>query len=177
MLYVELACRLSLAGVLLLASFAKARTLSESRYMVAVVLKDVLRFQSQYLARSGIFLVIVAEGGSGILLVIPGPLIPFGYLAAIVMLGIFTGLAVVSVRKGDKIPCACFGGNVTALSLRHVSRNTSLLALGIAGLLMHFQLAYQSLALAGIVISVGVACLITLLAVHFDDIVEIFVDG
>ena len=74
------------------------------------------------------------EIGLGALLIVrtPGTV---AVVAALVLLGAFTGLLVVRLVQGRHPPCACFGAwSATPLGWGHVVRNVAFMALGVVAL-------------------------------------------
>lgn len=80
--------------------------------------------------------VVFAEFASCTLLLMPHRLLPAAGLGlAALLLTVFTAVIAVTVRRGGRTPCRCFGASATPLGPRHLVRNTALAALAVIGAL------------------------------------------
>ncbi|MFC0112006.1 MauE/DoxX family redox-associated membrane protein [Kibdelosporangium aridum] len=95
-----------------------------------------------------------------------------GFAGAAALLMVFTGAIVISLRRGDRTPCRCFGAGATPLGWPHVMRNAVLLivaGVGLAGA------AAGGAPQPGAALVSGVAGgAFGLLLVRFDDLVDLF---
>ncbi|HET7012671.1 MAG TPA: MauE/DoxX family redox-associated membrane protein [Streptosporangiaceae bacterium] len=74
-----------------------------------------------------------AELGSAVLLAVPPTLI-WGYAAALTLLAAMTATAAMAVKRGRRVRCRCFGLAEESIGASTLTRNTVLVAAGLAGL-------------------------------------------
>ncbi len=95
------------------------------------------------------------------------------FLSAVVLLAAFTGALTLSLRRGDRMPCRCFGATSAPLGAAHVVRNAVLLLVAATG-----AAAAVTEPAGGRPAGLGVAAaagLVTgVLAVLADDIIDLF---
>jgi hypothetical protein len=93
--------------------------------------------------------------------------------ASTLLLLAFTGAIVVTLRRGDRRPCRCFGAGTVPLGRGHVIRNLVLLVVALAGLV---AAAGQpgTAGLAGALVAAVSGLVAGLLITRFDDLVELF---
>nr|WP_277989475.1 MauE/DoxX family redox-associated membrane protein [Corallococcus sp. NCSPR001] len=129
---VNLACRLMLSLVFVVAAFGKARgrkpfedfiqTLGNFGLPPSLVGSPLAAF------------LILAEAASAVLLLLN---VAAGYALALALLGSFTlGIAWV-LRRGGKVACRCFGASNTPVGAAHLVRNVLLLAVTAVGAVSH----------------------------------------
>ena len=174
MSYVALALRLALAGVFIVSGIAKLRALLDTVEMWRSLLRQA-RFP-QPLAVPASWALIAVEALTGVALLIGGPVSLPALAVAGLMLLAFTGLAVISARSDLDLRCACFGRATARLGWRHVWRNLVLLAIGVAGIVVHMEAVPIAAEIGGIVVAASVAVVVTMLAAFYDDIVDLVVD-
>ncbi|MFD9479822.1 MauE/DoxX family redox-associated membrane protein [Streptomyces nojiriensis] len=172
----ELALRLSLAGVFLVSGISKARAIGDSVEMWATLRK---RFWPgvRNLDRGLAWALVTVETVTGIALLVPGRLAVLGTAAATALMAAFTAVAIISALSLLQVKCACFGSAKSELGWRHVWRNLVLLSIAVGALVMTGADAYGSLATDGIVIAVAAALTVTALAAFFDQIAHILRDN
>jgi hypothetical protein len=163
--------RLSLAGVFVVSAGAKALSWRETVQVVGAIRRGV-RIGFERADRLGTWILIGVELASGTALLFGGRLARPGYTAVSALLAGFTLLALWSIRHDRRLPCACFGRPRTALGWRHVGRNAVLLAMSGAGLLLTGS-PYRSLDAGGVVTCAVAALVVTVLVIHYDDIIDI----
>ncbi|GAB3933752.1 methylamine utilization protein MauE [Kribbella albertanoniae] len=96
-----------------------------------------------------------------------------GFLLAVLLLLAFTAAIVVTLRRGIRKPCKCFGAATTPLGRAHVVRNVLLLAAAVAGLVAGAT-STASAEPAGVAIAAVAGLVGGLLVTRFDDLVELF---
>ncbi|TDC62948.1 methylamine utilization protein MauE [Actinomadura sp. GC306] len=76
---------------------------------------------------------VAAEGAVAAALLFP-PLVPAGFVAAAVLLAVFTAAVASMIRRRVRIPCRCFGAGRRPPGPPHIARNLALLAAAVTGL-------------------------------------------
>lgn len=175
MLYVALALRLALAGVFVVSGLAKLRAFADTVAMWQSVL-GLIRITGSALTRPAAVLLIVVELLAGVMLLLGGSVTIPAFGLAIAMLLAFTILAVVSARSAVDVRCACFGRATAKLGWRHVWRNLTLLALGGGGIAIAGYVQPGHWQLGGIAVAAATAVIVTMIAVFYDDIVDLISD-
>lgn len=90
---------------------------------------------SARLTRLAAITVAAAEVAVVVLVAIPLPVSAFtGYVITVAMLSAFTVGIAMSLRRGDRTPCGCFGRSAVPLGGRHIVRNLLLIAIAATGL-------------------------------------------
>ncbi|SED36361.1 Methylamine utilisation protein MauE [Streptomyces sp. 2224.1] len=118
--------------------------------------------------------VVLAEFTSCTLLLMPHRLLPAAGLGlAALLLTVFTAAIAVTVRRGSRTPCRCFGASTTPLGPRHLIRNTVLAALAVLGALWTVGAGYPT-ALSRSVVPAGLGLLLGGLVTVLDDLVALF---
>ncbi|MEV0405100.1 MauE/DoxX family redox-associated membrane protein [Actinoallomurus sp. NPDC050550] len=169
MLYVSLACRLTLAAVMTLAAVAKLR----SPGVFAASLKG-FDFIPARLRRPLAVLVPAAELLIALLLALPAT-VTAGFLAAALFCCGLTAVPTLVVARGKKVKCACFGASEVPMSGWHIARNAVLLAA--AGLGSYVAISVGDGVpgqVPGIALAVVSAGVLTALTVFVDDIAALF---
>jgi hypothetical protein len=133
MRYAEIACRLCLLTVFALALAGKVSgreafaAFTRSLRAMAVLPEPAVAPA----ARAS----VVAEALVVVLLAIPARYpAAAGFAVAVGVLAVFTAAILRSVRRGNSVPCRCFGASSTPLGTRHVVRNIVLIAVALTGL-------------------------------------------
>ncbi|MEU4357528.1 MauE/DoxX family redox-associated membrane protein [Streptomyces virginiae] len=172
----ELALRLSLAGVFLVSGISKGRAIDDSVEMWATLRKR-FRPQGRILDRGLAWALVSIETVTGVALLVPGPVAMLGTAVAAPLMAAFTVVAIISALSLLDVKCACFGSAKAELGWRHVWRNLVLLTIAVGALVTAGADADGSLAMDGIVIAVAAALTVTALAAFFDQIAHILRDN
>jgi len=124
-------CQVLLAAVFAAAVFGKAR----SRTAFASFTRDLPRFGlpgGSAAAPVGLGIVLAEAATVGLLFAVPLS----GFLLALVMLlGFSTGIAI-ALRRGERVPCRCFGSSRNPVGVPHLIRNGLLAGAAIVGALI-----------------------------------------
>jgi uncharacterized membrane protein YphA (DoxX/SURF4 family) len=119
-----LASRLAVGGLLILTGLAKQLDRAGFR-------EDITRYGlvPPRLVPSVAIAVIIAELGLGVSLLLGVGIAVTAFLAA-ALLAVFTASVSAALKRGERIPCGCFGNkDADLISLRTVVRNASLMVL------------------------------------------------
>lgn len=134
MAYVDIGCRFALGLVFVVSAWSKLKSPAE----FAAFTRSVRRLgvlPDGALARVAAIGIAAAEVVVPVLVAIPwGVSVVAGYVAAVFMLSAFTVGIALSLRRGDRTPCGCFGRSPVPLGGRHVVRNLLLVAIALGGL-------------------------------------------
>ncbi|MFI1328602.1 MauE/DoxX family redox-associated membrane protein [Streptomyces sp. NPDC020845] len=169
MLYVSLACRLTLVAVMTLAAVSKLR----SPGVFAASLEG-FDFIPGRLRSPLAVLVPVAELLIALLLAVPATVTGGFVLATLFCCGL-TAVPVLVLVRGKTVKCACFGASEVPMGGWHVARNAVLLAAAGLGTLVALRLGDGVPAHApGIALAVVAAGVLTTLIVFVDDIAALF---
>lgn len=114
--------------------------------------------------------VVAAEGAVAGLLLLPAGFAVAGFVLAILLCVVFGLMIELSVRRGIRVPCPCFGASADFLNRRHLVRNGILVAVAATGL-AGFDLG--RLAVAEIALGVVVAVFVAAVVIRFDDVVAV----
>lgn len=160
--YVLLACQLLLAAILLFA--AGGKLLQSEQFLSALRLSHIPRRLLLPLA----VCVPSAEAGLSIGLVVgPHSLLPWVFIGALVLLGIFTLWMIFIYTQKLRIKCGCFGTASSYIGPRSIVRNVLLLIVSLGGFLIssrvHNLLLEPSLWMLMSTLSIGM-CLLLLQA-------------
>lgn len=169
--YVVLACQATLAGVFLFSFAGKVRNRKAyEEFVASVVVLQLARYRgSRMLALA----TVAAEAAAPVLLVVPfTSTAGFGLSAC--LLTAFTAVIVISLRRGSRTPCRCFGASSVPIGPPHLVRNLILLAGGGVGLVGGLTATAVPRDPAWIVLTLAVAGLALLLVVRLDDLVTLF---
>src|SRR5215813_11803225 len=117
---VAVGCRVLLAVILGLAFIGKISSRAAFRGFTdsLTVLPWLPRRRHPVLA----VVILVAEGASTVLLVVPGTALA-GLALAVVLMTCFTVMPALSLRRGVELTCRCFGLRDAKIGLSHVLRN------------------------------------------------------
>jgi hypothetical protein len=128
---IDLFCRVVLGVVFVVAAAGKLRGRGAQRATRVTV--RAFGITSGALATVIAVSLPFAELAVAVLLVIP-PVAMLGYvLAGGLLIGFSAGVAV-ALRRGQRVPCRCFGASEAPIGRRHLVRNGGLLAVAVAGL-------------------------------------------
>jgi hypothetical protein len=132
--YVEIAARLLIGVVFVIALAGKVSGGAAYRdFVLSLRRMDVLSAALVSAAARGS---LVAEVAIVVLLAVPLRAAGVaGFALAAVMLTVFAGAIAVSLRRGNRAPCRCFGVSSTPLGPGHIARNAVLVAVALAGVL------------------------------------------
>ncbi|GAA4920972.1 hypothetical protein LX16_4772 [Stackebrandtia albiflava] len=172
--YLLLAVQFGLAGVFLVSSVAKVKALADTVRMWTDLLQAV-RLPAG-LAGVASWALIAGEFATGLALLVPVWLFPWGLWPATALLVGFTVLAVVSARTTMNLKCACFGRATTPLGWRHFWRNLVLLGMAVTGLVVWGGGATPATDPAGVAVAALAAALVALLAAFYDDIMDLVLE-
>lgn len=114
--------------------------------------------------------VVTAEVAVVVALAVPST-VYFGSMLAAGLLAGFTVAVAAALRRGTTASCRCFGASATRLGARHLVRNGALLALAGGALLTTARPGGEPVAL---VLTAGVAVVVALLVISFDELVDLF---
>lgn len=93
-----------------------------------------------------------------------------GILLGVALLLVFTAVALRASRRGDHVPCSCFGASSTPLGAAHALRNLLIVGLVLPGLWP----SSGEVTLAGLSVTVFAATGPAVLAVFFEDLSQLF---
>jgi uncharacterized membrane protein YphA (DoxX/SURF4 family) len=169
--YLELSARCLIGAVFLVASVSKVAGRNAFGSFLAS-LRDMRPLPPglvPLLAR----LVIAVEFTVWVLLAIPSPLAAeAGFVLAALSLAGFTAAIAIGIRRGDQVPCRCFGTSATPLRTRHLVRNVLLVAVAVLGALA--TSTSEPVDPAGAVAAVAGGLMLGGLVTAVDDIFELF---
>jgi hypothetical protein len=97
-----------------------------------------------------------------------------GFAVALGLLSAFTATTVIALRRGARPPCRCFGMSEIPLGARHVVRDCALAAVAGVGLAAALQGGQRAVDPAGVAVAAVAGIVLAVLAVVFDDLVELF---
>ncbi len=170
MAYFAVGCEFLLAFVFVTSTISKVRTAEASaEFRSAIRALDVVPRRWSVPLAVG---VVIVEASVPVLFALP--LRAFGAAVALVLLTGFTAIIVVSMIRGVRVACRCFGASTAAMGWRHVCRNLALSAAALTSLAHELILPPVQVSIAGVVTAAGGAGVAALLLVHFDDLVDLF---
>ncbi|MBF6049847.1 methylamine utilization protein MauE [Streptomyces sp. NRRL B-1677] len=161
-----------LIGVVFLASSAgkAAGRRSFDRFVSSVAGMQVVPVRR---ARPVARTVVAAEGAVCVSLAVPVPAATVvGLAIAAVLLAVFTAGIALSVRRGVRAPCRCFGASPTPLGPRHIVRNLALTAAAVTGAAAAG--AGGTATPGGVAVAVLAGLLLGALVAALDDILDLF---
>ncbi|WP_424891604.1 MauE/DoxX family redox-associated membrane protein [Streptomyces sp. XH2] len=161
-----------LIGVVFLASSAGKVTGRRAfdRFVSSVAGMQVVPFRS---ARSVARTVVAAEGAVCVSLAVPVPAATVvGLAIAAALLAVFTAGIALSVRRGVRTPCRCFGASQAPLGPRHIARNLTLTAAAVTGAAA--VTAGGTATPGGVAVAVLAGLLLGGLVAALDDILDLF---
>ena len=131
--YVAVACRAALVTVFLIAVAGKAAGRGRFREFTGSV--AAMRVIPSRVAATAATATVTAEALVIALAASPVRAAGLAGCALATLLSVTFGWVVaMSLRRGNRAPCRCFGRSATPLGSRHLARNTILLAVSAAGL-------------------------------------------
>jgi Methylamine utilisation protein MauE len=167
-----LAARALLAGLLAVSASAKLRGPEALHGFAASTV--ALRIASRRWSFPLAVATAVAEAVTAVLLAVPGTA-PAGLAAAAVLLATFTAAIGLSLKRGARAPCRCFGASRTPLGAPQLLRNLVLLAVCGAALAASTRPA-GPLHPAGVAVALGAAAVAIALVLLLDQAVELLRD-
>lgn len=179
MIYLLLGCCLCLAFVFGLSAASKTRRAAFREFAESA---GPLQILPTGLRSPAAVAVVAAEVAlTGALLVGAGaaftPSLRFvataGLVLAVLLLLSFTTVIALTLRRGIRKPCKCFGATTTPLGRAHVVRNGLLLAAAVAGLVAGAT-GTATAEPAGAAVAAVVGVVGGLLIARFDDLVDLF---
>lgn len=183
MLYVLIAARALLAVVLTASVLGKLRGGSARRDFVSAVERLAPGWSIKALsppggprragARAVAAGVVAAEAATVALLLWP-PAPALGLLGAVALLTAFTAALVGVLRRGDRVPCACFGTARTPVRPAHVVRNLLLAAAGTAGLVATAAGPHPAGETAAVLAAAAAGAVAALPVLLLDDLLDLF---
>ncbi|GAA3574773.1 methylamine utilization protein MauE [Nonomuraea rosea] len=165
MALVLVACQILLAAVFAVSAFTKLRGGAALRVFSSSLVMVPARFR-----RPVAVAVAAAEAVVPVAMLLPA----LGLAVSGALLVCFSAWITLSIRRGTRISCRCFGASEVPLGPSHLVRNSLLLAvvvLGGASLAVPGDLTAAGLAIAAVAGLVGATLLIV-----FDDIADLFAD-
>lgn len=171
MTYVLMSCRVLLLLVFVASVLGKVRGRAAWSGFVGS-LRD-LRLVPRSAVRAAAVAVVAGEVGVVVLMAIPAT-VSLALVLAGVLLAVFTASIVVTLRRGVRAPCRCFGSAALPLGRRHVVRNGVLLTVVVLGA-ASLSLARVPAHTAGLAVAAAAGLVGGVLLVVFDELVELFV--
>ncbi|GAT66875.1 methylamine utilization protein MauE [Planomonospora sp. ID91781] len=171
MTYLTIACGVLLALVFTASAWSKLR----SRTDLASFTESLRRLRPlpPGWTAAAAAAVVSAEALIPVLVAFPA-VRPAGYGLAAGLLAVLSVAIELSVRRGDAVPCRCFGPSPSPLGRRHLVRNGLLLAAAVAGGAGSRAADLPPVHPAGAAVAVAAAGLAAAAVIRFDDIAELF---
>jgi hypothetical protein len=171
MQYMAVMCRTCIGVVFLVAAFAKLVGPGGFRALVSSLRQ--MRVLPDRLVRPTAIAVIAAEAVIPLALATPLVATAVGGFGLTVMLLTAFGVAIlISIRRGTRTPCRCFGTSTVPLSSRHLVRNALLGAVAVLGVVA--STAGGQADPAGLAVAAFAGLVIGSLVTVMDDIIELF---
>jgi hypothetical protein len=170
MAYLVVGVRALLLGVFAVALLGKVRTATAFKEFTASVVE--LRLLPRNLSRLAAMAAVAVECAIVVSLAMTST-VDAGFGLAIALLVVFTGGILLALRRGRRASCRCFGASATRLGPVHVTRNVTLIAIAVGGLLTTAVTA-GSPHPAGIAVALGAALVGVVLVVRLDDLAALF---
>ncbi|MFD7666862.1 MauE/DoxX family redox-associated membrane protein [Streptomyces sp. NPDC059788] len=167
--YLAIAVRCLLVLVFLFSAVGKVA--GRGRFSAFKTSLGSLRLLPPSLALPVAVAVVTAEWAVCVLLVVPATALA-GSVAAAGLLAAFAAGVTVSVRRGIRQPCACFGPSGAPLGPRHVLRNVCLAGTATLGAVA--ALPDAPLHRGGVAIAMAGGSVLGLLVVALDDLLALF---
>ncbi|CAL9382883.1 MauE/DoxX family redox-associated membrane protein [Streptomyces sp. enrichment culture] len=168
--YVVLAVQSLVVVVFLVSSAGKLKSRGDIREFTASLRR--LRILPASAAGPAAFCVLAAEVAIWVLLVIPVPVArTAGFFVAAGLLTVFAAGITLSLRRGEQVPCRCFGASTTPLGPWHVVRNLLLAGAAAVAPVLPSGGAVRP---GGLVVAVCAGLLLGALVALFDDLVALF---
>lgn len=171
MQYVAIACRLLIAAVFI--ASAATKLAGPSAFGAFTQSVRTMRVLPTAWSRPVAYVVVVAEVFAAVLVLVPltFPAV-VGFAIAAGLLAAFAVGITISVRRGERTPCRCFGTSTTPLGPLHVFRNIFLICgcvLGAAAILLAGPFDWGGAAVAAVA-----GLVLGALVVVLDDIAALF---
>jgi len=169
--YLEFACRTAIGVVFVVSVWTKLKGAAAfGEFVGSLRQMDVL---PAALVRPSARAVVAAELAIPVLLVVPFTAGTVGGFAlAAGLLAAFGVAILISLSRGQRAPCRCFGRSTTPLGPRHVVRNGLLIILCVLGLAA--SLAGGSAPPAALGVAAVAGLVLGVLFTVLDDLVELF---
>ena len=169
--YLQVACRLLLASVFVVAVFSK---ISEKTAWLAFVQSlRQLRQVPDAVVRAAALATVAIEMLVAVLLLVPVPAAgAFGFALAACLLLAFTIAIGLALLRGNRVPCRCFGASSTPLGLPHVTRNLVLICVATLGLIGASAAGTLDVAYAALAGASGL--IVGILVTALEDVVALF---
>jgi hypothetical protein len=170
--YVAIGCGVVLATIFAVSAVGKARSATAFKAFVDSLgdMRLVPRRWRGAVAAG----VIVVEAGVVVLLVVPGGA-RFAFPVAAALLTLFAAAVAVTVRRGVRAACLCFGARVSRpLDRVHVVRNLVLAGVGGLGTVAVTTSSPGDVHLAGVAVAAGAAAVVAAVVLRLDDVVDLF---
>ncbi|WIX98308.1 MauE/DoxX family redox-associated membrane protein [Amycolatopsis mongoliensis] len=162
--YLRAACAALIAVVFAVSSVSKLRDFRGFARSVPVLVPMPARWVLPVSVA-----VVAAEGSTAVLVVVPATATA-GFVLASGLLPAFTAAIAASLRRGQRVPCRCFGAADTPVGPRHLARNIVLACLAVLGALAPEHLP----PVAGAAVAVAVGVVVAVLVTAMDDIAVVF---
>jgi len=170
MAYLLLACRFMMVGVFIVSLFSKVRSgRAYADFRRSVDDWQVVPRRWSAPISAG---VVVGEAVVVLLLALPRTA-PIGFVAAVLLLTVFTTGILVVVRRRRAVTCQCFGVATTQVGAAHLVRNLLLLALCVTGAVTSATAGGTRPTAPGTMLALSVAAVGVLIVVRLDDIVAL----
>ncbi|MEX2981180.1 MauE/DoxX family redox-associated membrane protein [Streptomyces sp. C36] len=169
--YLALGIRCLIGAVFLASSVGKTAGPGAFDRFVSSV--DGMRIVPPRSSRSVARWVVAAEAAVCAALITPLPVAAVaGFVLAAALLAVFTAGIALTVRRGTRTPCRCFGTSASVLGPRHLVRNLALAAMAVTGAIA--VTAGGGTAPAGAVLAACTGLLLGGLVAALDDILDLF---
>ena len=170
--YVAIGCGVLLAVIFAVSAVGKAR--SAATFTAFADSLGDMRLVGRRWRRPVAGAVIAAEAGLVGLLAVPGGA-PFAFAAAVALLVLFATAIAVTVRRGVRAPCLCFGARTARpLDRVHVVRNLVLAGVGGLGLVAVTVPSTGGVQPAGAALAAAAAAVVAAVVLRLDDVVDLF---
>ncbi|MQY08404.1 MauE/DoxX family redox-associated membrane protein [Actinomadura macrotermitis] len=172
--YLILACQCLLAGVFAVSAASKLPVPAFGR---AGAFDDFawslrrLRLVPPQRAKAVAAVVVAAEAAAAVLLCLPSAA---GPVAAAALLSVLSAGIAVSLARGDRVPCRCFGASEAPLGAAHLIRNGLLLAAAVTATAGRLAGPVHLGHPAGVTVALAGAALGLVLVLLFDDLTSLF---
>lgn len=171
MAYLLVGCQALLLAIFALSVLGKIR----SRAAWSAFVRSVRELRLVPVTRVRAVAVGTVAGEGAVLLLLAVPFTaPAGLILAAMLLGVFTLTIMITIRRGVRAVCRCFGGSSTLpLGTRHVVRNAVLIT---AVVLATVGIAADTAAPhpGGVAVAAAAGLIAAVILIFFDEIVELF---
>jgi len=172
MQYIAIGCRAALVTVFLVAVAGKVAGRGSFREFTGSI--AAMRVVPAHAARAGAFAAVTAEALVVVLTVIPVRAAAVAGSALAGLLSItFSAVIALSLRRGNRAPCRCFGRSAAPLGTRHITRNAILLIVSAA--CAAAVLGSGVVRAPGAVVAAGTGLFAGLVIAAYDEIAEVLV--